>query len=76
MLRTLVKGIDSLFGDLNVVRGFPARNILLGVRRGQVQPGVQQAGVVRNRVLKMHDGGLELRVAIRRDALVELVPRP
>src|SRR5208337_3619450 len=75
-LQDVVKSIDRLLSELNVLRTLSARNVLLGIRSSQVQPGIQQGGIQGYRVLEMHDGGLELRVAERPDTLVELVSRP
>ena len=66
-------GVDRLLGHAVVIFGVGARNVLLGIGGSQIEPGVEQAGVKRNRLLEVVNRFFVTGVLISLHAFVQLV---
>ena len=72
-LETLSSGlvlIDGLLSQAVVVFRIDSGDVLLGVGGGQIEAGIQQAGIERDRLLEMIDGFLIAGILVRSHAFV------
>jgi len=67
--------VNRLLPEAGVVFRFDAWNVLLRVRGGQVKARVEQGRVKTDGLLKMHNSGLELRVAVILHSLIKVIAR-
>ena len=67
--------VDRLLSHTVVVFGVGAGNVLLGKGGRQIETGIQQAGIERDRLLEVIDRFFVLGVLVGLHALVELVAR-
>ena len=73
LIENLFELIDCLFSVAIIVGCVSAWNVLLGVRGGQVQSSIEQAGIEFDGLLEMRNRLFVLGILVGSNALVELV---
>jgi hypothetical protein len=73
VLQNILEFSNRLVANPHIFVGRRARDVLRGVRRGEVNPGVEQIGIEILGLLEILDGGVVVAVAEIGDALIELV---